>query len=102
MSPRKTILQELNERHSDEGNRRYTRPSAMRGFGRDPSKYQRAVNGLLEERLIDGKKDDEGRVVIALNPGRLATVKKELRPWFARPMIWLGAMAVVVLVVLMT
>ena len=60
------------------------------------------MSGLLEERLIDGKKDEEGRIVIALNPGRLATVQKELRPWFARPTIWLGAIAVAVLVVLMT
>ena len=72
----------------------------MRGFSEHPSRYQRAVNGLLEERLIDGKKDEEGRIVIALNPGRLATVQRELRPWFARPTIWLGAIVVGVLVVL--
>ncbi len=98
MSSRKTILRELNQLHAGEGNGRYTRPSAMRGFGQDPSRYQRAVSGLLEERLIEGKKDEEGRVVIALNPGRLATVQRELRPWFARPTIWLGAIVVAALV----
>ncbi len=98
MSPRKTILRELGQLHSDQGNGRYARPSAITGFGEKPSSYQEAVNGLLKERLIDGKKDEEGRMVIALNPGRLATVQRELRPWFARPTVWLGAIAVGVLV----
>ena len=97
MSPRKTILRELDQLHTDEGNSRYARPSSMPGFGRQPSKYREAVNGLLKERLIDGMKDEEGRMAIALNPHRLATVRRELRPWFARPMIWLGAIAVGVL-----
>ncbi len=99
MSPRGTILRELNQLHSGQGHGRYARPSEMRGFGEHPSKYQRAVNGLLEERLIDGKKDEEGRLVIALNLHRLATAQREIRPWFARPAIWLGAIAVGVLVV---
>ena len=98
MSPRKTILRELDQLHSGKGNVRFARPSAMPGFGEQPSRYQEAVNGLLKERLIDGKKDEEGRMVIALNPSRLATVQRELRPWFARPPIWLGAIAVGVLV----
>ena len=98
MSPRKTILRELDQLHSDEGSGHYARPSAMPGFGKQPSRYQEAVNGLLNERLIDGKKDEEGRMAIALNPHRLATVQKELRPWFARPTIWLGVFALGVLV----
>ncbi len=99
MSPRKTILRELDQLHSDKGNGRYARPSTIAGFGERPSKYQEAVNGLLKERLIDGRKDEEGRMVIALNPSRLATVQRELRPWYARPTIWLGAIAVGALVV---
>ena len=91
MSPRKTILRELDQRHFDSGNGRYARPSAMPGFSDQPSRFQEAVNGLLKERLIDGKKDREGRMAIALNPNRLAAVRRELRPWFARPAIWLGA-----------
>ena len=98
MSPRKTILRELDQLHSDESKGRYARPSAMPGFGERPAKYQEAVNGLLNERLIDGKKDEEGRMAIALNPHRLATVRKELRPWFARPTIWLGVFTLGVLV----
>ncbi len=99
MSPRKTILRELDQLHSKKGNGSYARPSAIPGFGEQPSKYQEAVNGLLSERLIDGKKDDEGRMAIALNPHRLATVRRELRPWFARPATWLGAFAAGSLVV---
>jgi hypothetical protein len=70
----------------------------MPGFGAQPSKYQEAVNGLLSERLIDGKKDDEGHMAIALNPHRLDAVQKELRPWFARPVLWLVVFAVGVVV----
>ena len=70
----------------------------MPGFGKQPSRYQEAVNGLLNERLIDGKKDEEGRMAIALNPHRLATVQKELRPWFTSPTIWLGVFALGALV----
>ncbi len=62
----------------------------MPGFGQKPSKYQEAVNGLLSERLIDGKKDDEGHMAIALNPHRIDTIRRELRPWFARRALWLG------------
>ena len=98
MSPRKTILRELNQLHSDEENGRYARPSALPGFGEQPSRFQEAVNGLLNERLIEGKKDEEGRIAIALNPHRLATVRKELRPWFTRPTTWLGVFALGVLV----
>ena len=94
MSPRKTILRELHQLHYGEGNAGYARPSAMRGFDKKPSRYQQAVNGLLAERLIDGMKDEEGRLVIALNPHRLAKARRELRPWFARPTIWLGVIAV--------
>ncbi len=94
MSPRKTILRELDQLHPDMGNGRYARPSTLPGFGKQPTKYQEAVNGLLKERLIDGKKDEDGRMAIALNPHRLAEVRKEIRPWFARPSTWLGAIAV--------
>ena len=98
MSPRKTILRELDQLHSDETGGRYARPSTMPGFGEQPSKFQEAVNGLLTERLIDGKKDDEGRMAIALNPNKIETVRKELRPWFSRPAIWLGVFALGVVV----
>jgi len=94
MSPRKTILRELDQLPIDEGSVKYARPSAMPGFGKQPSKYHEAVNGLLKERLIDGKKDDEGHLAISLNSHRLAAVRKEIRPWFARPSVWLGAIAV--------
>ncbi len=97
MSPRKTILRKLDQLHSDEGKRRYAHPSTMPGFGEQPAKYQAAVNGLLNERLIDGMKDEDGRMAIALNPHRLATVRRELRPWYGRPMIWLGVFALGIL-----
>ena len=93
MSPRKTILRELDQLHDGEGAGRYTRPSAMPGYGGNAAKYQEAVNGLLKDRLIDGKKDEEGRMAVALNPHRIAEVRKELRPWFTRPMTWLVAVA---------
>ena len=77
MSPRKTILRELDQLHDGEGDGRYTRPSTMPGYGGKAAKYQEAVNGLLKDRLIDGKKDEEGRMALALNPHRISEVRKE-------------------------
>jgi len=94
MSPRKTILKELtNVRSEDE--KRYTRPRTITGFEGQPSKYQSAVNELLKDRLIDGVKDEGGQMAIAINEHRLAEVRKELRPWFARPIAWLATVAVI-------
>lgn len=90
MSARRTILRELRKRY-DEGAARYTRPSSIPGFTDKPSRYQGAVNRLLQERLINGTKDEDGRLAIALNEHRLADVFKELRPWFARPATWMAA-----------
>lgn len=88
MSARTTILRELRRLHQN-GAARYTRPASIGGFAEKPSRYQEAVNRLLQERLINGTKDEEGRLAIALNEHRLADVRKELRPWFARPATWL-------------
>ena len=92
MSPRKTILRELTDVRSED-EKRYTRPGTIRGFDGQPSKYQSAVNELLKDRLIDGVKDDEGQMAIAINAHKLAEVRKELRPWFARPIAWLATAA---------
>lgn len=94
MSPRRTILRELRKRR-DEDAERYTRPANIPGFSDNPGRYQQAINRLLQERLINGTKDDDGRLTIALNEHRLVDVSKELRAWFARP----AALIVVVLVV---
>lgn len=94
MSPRKTILRELTDLHGDK-EKRYARPRTIRGFDNHPAKYQSAVNELLKDRLIDGMKDSEGQMAIALNEHRLADVRKELRPWFARPIAWIGTAMVV-------
>jgi len=92
MSPRKAILQELTQAHQNgvEG----TRPSSIRGFSENSSKYQSAVNELLKAQLINGQKDSEGLMAISLNPLRVGEVHKELRPIFARPGIWAGLMVV--------
>ena len=99
MSPRKTILRELDQLHDGEGAGRYARPSTMPGYGGKAAKYQEAVNDLLKNRLIDGKKDEEGRMAVALNPHRITEVRRELRPWFVRPAAWLMAVAAASLVV---
>jgi hypothetical protein len=94
MSPRKTILRELSNAGASSGTS-YTRPSSIRGFSEAPEKYQKAVNELLQARLVEGRKDDEGHMTIAINEHRLPEVKRELRPFWARPSLWL---AVVVLI----
>lgn len=90
MAPRKTILKEL----SRAGSSTYTRPSQIAGFSAAPDKYQKAVNELLSSRLVEGRKDEEGHMTIAINEHRRADVAKEIRPIWARPAVW---MVVVVL-----
>lgn len=99
MSPRKTILRELSKAHqqsSDGG--AFRRPSAISGFSAEPEKYQKAVNELLQARLVEGRKDSEGNMTIALNQARMREVERELRPFWARPAVW-AAIAIVVAVV---
>ncbi|MCI0435967.1 MAG: hypothetical protein L0271_20360 [Gemmatimonadetes bacterium] len=93
MSPRRTILRELNRRMYA-GEETYMRPAAIRGFDGNPSGYQEAVNTLLRDQLINGRKDDDGRLAIALNERRLPEVHRELRPIWARPVLWLALLAV--------
>jgi hypothetical protein len=85
MSPRKTILKQLarGDAHSS-----YTRPSTIPGFAQAPEKYQKAVNELLKARLLEGRKDDNGHMTIAINEHRLNDVHRELRPIWARPAVW--------------
>jgi hypothetical protein len=94
MTPRRTILRELTRRRR-EGDEGYTRPGTIAGFDTRPARYQAAVNELLQERLINGRKDQEGRLAITLNEQRLADVKKELRPLYARPVVWLALLVVI-------
>jgi hypothetical protein len=73
-----------------------TRPANIPGFQAKPEKYQQAVNSLLQERLIEGAKDPEGRMAIALNPQRMADVQRELRPFWFHPafLAFMGLLAV--------
>lgn len=95
MAPRKTILRELARRYEETGGEGYTRPTEIRGFSDRPEKFQKAVNDLLQARLVEGRKDPEGRMTIAVNEHRIGDVRRELRPIWTRPAAWV---AVVVLV----
>jgi hypothetical protein len=97
MSARTTILRELNARHQ-RGDAGYLRPASISGFNEQPSRYQEAVNKLLQERLINGTKDDEGRLAIGINAHQLPAVQKELRPPYARAGVWLAGMVVILAV----
>jgi hypothetical protein len=98
MTPRKKILKTLSVEHEKIGKPVFVRPGEIKGFSEDPSKFQKAVNELLKDRLIDGTKDDEGRMAVALNAHNLDGVRRELRPLWARPSVW--AMATLVVAVL--
>jgi len=87
MSPRKTILRELSRAQAQSGPI-HTRPSAIAGFSDNPEKYQKAVNELLQARLVEGRRDDEGHMAISLNERRITEVQRELRPMWARPAVW--------------
>ncbi len=97
MSPKKTILKALAGQHAQTGPSSLVRPATIPGFEAQPEKYQQAVNTLLQERLIEGTKDPEGRLAISLNAHRMADVKKELRPFWFHPafVALLGVLAAV-------
>jgi hypothetical protein len=85
MSPKKTILKALSTHYRESGPGALTRPATIPGFQTKPEKFQQAVNTLLQDRLIEGTKDPEGRMAITLNDHRIADVKKELRPFWFHP-----------------
>jgi hypothetical protein len=89
VNARKAILREL-DRRFEEGLPPYTRPAEIAGFAEKPDRFQAAVNALLQERLINGTRDGEGRLAIAINHHRHEDVKRALRPWYALPVAWLA------------
>lgn len=91
MSPKKTILREL----SRSGENQYTRPSTLPGYNQAPDKYQKAVNELLSERLLEGRKDDEGHMAIAINQHRRKDVDRQIRPVWAHPAVWAAVLVIV-------
>lgn len=97
MSPKKTILKTLSKAYTSSGPGTMIRPATIPGFGERPEKYQQAVNALLRDRLIEGMKDAEGHMAIALNAHRMGDVRKEMRPvWFHPAILALvGLLAVV-------
>jgi len=102
MSPKKTILRQLARTHESSGGAGYARPASIPGFSQQPDKYQKAVNELLQARLIEGRKDDEGHMTIAVNAHRLPDVRRHLRPVWSHPAVWsVALLAAVVGVVAM-
>jgi len=91
MTPTKTILRELQRAHEHSRGAALVRPASIPGFAADPDRFQKAVNELLKDRLIEGRKDDDGRMAVALNAHRLADVQRVLRPAWARPALWAAA-----------
>jgi hypothetical protein len=89
MSPRKNILKELTRVHADRGEAVLTRPASIPGFQERPAEYQKAVNKLLQERLIQGQKDDHGHMAIGLNTHRIRDVRRAIRPMWQHPALWL-------------
>jgi len=96
MSPKKAILRTLAAAH-ETGGATYTRPASIPGFEADPERFQGAINELLRDRLIEGRKDAEGHMAVALNAHRLADVKRHLRPAWAHPVVWAAAVVVGIL-----
>ncbi len=99
MSPRKTILRELTRTRDRDGPEALTRPATIEGFAGRPAEYQKAVNQLLQDRLIEGRKDEEGRMAVSVNDHHLTEVRRELRPIWAQPTLWLTAAVLLLAVV---
>ena len=87
-------MRALSRKYEQGSDQVLTRPTDIGGFGKSPEKFQKAVNKLLQERLIEGRRDHEGHMALAINGHRVGDVRRELRPLWARPSLW----AVVVLV----
>jgi hypothetical protein len=87
MSPKKRILKTLADHHRTNGNDSLVRPATIPGFNQAPEKYQKTINALLRERMIEGMKDAEGHMAIALNTHKEKDVRRMLRPVWAHPAI---------------
>lgn len=88
MTPKKTILTELSRAYDPSTGATHVRPATIAGFAAEPEKFQKAVNELLQARLIEGRKDDAGHMAIALNAQRMDEVRRHLRPAWAHPAVW--------------
>lgn len=102
MSRRRKILRALERFHREQGDDAYTSPQALAGFDRSDPRDTAALNGLLQDRLIRGTTGADGTMAIAVARGRLAEVRRQIRPWYGRPLVWAsaaGALVVVALVV---
>lgn len=94
MTPKKKILKTLTTAYEHTGPGTLMRPATIPGFGEKPEKYQQAVNSLLQERLIEGMKDCEGRMAITINAQRIEDIKKSLRPFWFHPAFLAGLGAI--------
>lgn len=87
MTPTRRILRELARCRTAEG-ARFVRPAEIPGFAERPDRFQKAVNDLLSRRLIEGRRDEEGRMAIALNDHMAQECQRVMRPPWARPAMW--------------
>ena len=90
MSPKRSILRELGSAHAP------IHPSQVPGFTAQPDKYQQAVNELLRDRLIEGHRDDGGRMAIRINEARRHDVERQLRPAWTKVAIWVALLGAIV------
>ena len=97
MSPKKTILRQLQRAHERLPAIPHVRPPTIPGWSEQPERYQQAVNELLQARLVEGRRDGEGHMTIALNEHRRGDVERLLRPLWARPAVWAVLVAVLAL-----
>jgi hypothetical protein len=88
MSPKKTILRAVRGASERDPGAPHVRPPTIPGYGTRPHRYQAAVNELLQARLLEGHKDADGHLTIALNEARRREVERLLRPLWARPVAW--------------
>jgi hypothetical protein len=94
MSPKRRILKALAEEQGKGGSAAPVRPSTIPGFEEAPEKYQQTINILLKDRLIEGFKDEEGKMAISLNTHRQREVRRVLRPVWAHPAVLIMLLAV--------
>jgi len=93
MSPKKRILRALANEQEKGNSAAPVRPSSIPGFDEAPEKFQQTINALLKDRLIEGFKDEEGKMAISLNTHRQRDIRRVLRPVWAHPAVLLVLLA---------
>jgi hypothetical protein len=91
---RRKILYELKKIHDKKGPDSFILTTNLKTFRPGDQQYLKAINQLLNENLIKAI-SSENLSAIAINPVRIANIKKELNSWHTNPRFWITSLIAV-------